>query len=204
MMRADIPLRAVFGLEPPSAGEGAVTPEMGRDALAAVREALAHASASAVLLRTLDVAPGVLTELARALTTPLSEVVVTAWNKRNEIRQYADTKKYPADESHAVWLAEHELRETVHPTVEIRYAGAHLATVKFDAVAKLTFHGLNLIIRGGRIMAVQLGSVSTAASLSVIGAKLIAKETRDYDFTGAISLGDGITIPPPSTAPSPA
>jgi hypothetical protein len=195
MNRTDIPLRAVFGLEGPTAEDSAVTPEMTRTALAAVRKALEHASAAGFILRTLDVGPSVLAELARALATPLSEVVGNAWNKRQEIRAYADTTKYPPDESHAVWLYEHELSETVKPKVEIRYAGARIATVEFQAVATLKFHSLILIIRGGRIIAVQLGGVSVAASLSVLGQDLIARESREWDFTGSVPLGEGIKIP---------
>jgi len=195
MIRADAPLNVLFHLEGPTADDSAVTPDMARTALAAVREALAHPSLSSAVLRVLDVGPGVLAELGRALAAPVSEIIVTAWNKRKEIQQYAATAQDAGNESHSVWLCEHELTETVKPVVEVRYAGGTIAKLEFVAEATLTFHGLILVIRRGRIMEVQLGSVSAGVSLSVAGAKLIAKDSRDYDFTGSVSLGEGIKIP---------
>lgn len=194
MRDSDIPLSVVFGVQAPSPGADGVNKETARRALDMVRNAIAHAPAAGAVIRALDVGPGALADLARALGTPLSEIAVNAWNKRKEIAKYADPKAYPPDETHAVWLYEHELTETIMPTVRVRYAGMELIQLVFEGAAKLTFHSAVLIIRGGRITHVQLGDITAAVSLSVKGAELVDKELKQWRVPGAVKLGDGIRI----------
>lgn len=197
-MLNDIPLSAIFGFEAPEPGENAVTIHPPDALLADVRTALKNApTVVARVLQSMDLGPQMLAEVAHSLSTPLSEIAITAWNDRSEIRKYADPVAYPSSEGHAVVLCEHTIRETVKPKVVVRYAGITVATLIFTGVAKLVFHGAVLTIRGGRIMQIQLGDITAEGELSVDGANLKTMSSKPWKLPGILALGAGVPIPPP-------
>ena len=195
MISTDIPLSSVFGLEPASADDNTVTKESVGKILTIVREATGNSGLKSAAVRALDMSPGVLLELAKSLRSPLSAIAAGVWNKRKEIQKYADQKTYPPDETNTVFLYEHELKQTIKPTVTIRYAGVKLMTLTFSGAATITLHSAVLVIRGGRITHIQLGDVTAAVELGIEGAKAVSKELRTWKVPGAIKLGDGIKIP---------
>lgn len=191
MVDADITLSAVLGLEK-TTGD-AFTRETVRDAVELVREVAREVPT----LRFLDVAPDVVRVLAGALGVTVSGIVIAVWNKRSEIRKYADVSRYPPDEEHDVWLHEHEVRQTLKPSVQVRVAGLPLQGMKlvFTASVSLTLHGAILVIKGGRITHVRLGDVSASGQLSAGRAKLVRRELRKWSLPGSVALGEGIRIP---------
>lgn len=191
MLESDVPLSAVFGLEPAPEGN-LVTAKSVADARKMVHEALQEVP-SLRLLKSID--GDVVQELTGALRTPLSEIVCTAWNKRKEIGKYADLERYPATDTYYVSLTKHEVSQTLKPSVRVLVMGVQLVKLVFTASVTLTLAGSRLVIRGGSITHVQIGEMTAATQLSLGKAKLIEHDIRQWQLPGQIALANGIRIP---------
>jgi hypothetical protein len=190
MPDADMPLSAVLELEETSAKDNTITRESVSGAVKLVEEVIREIPS----LRLLDVGPDVVRELAASLRTPLSGIAITAWNKRDEIRKYADPSRYPPDQTNVVWLSEHQLKQTVKPSVEVRVGVVPLPKLVFTASVTLTLHGAKLVIRAGKITHVRLGDVTAATQLSAGKAELIKRNVKTWSLPGELALGDGVRI----------
>ena len=190
MPDADLPLSAVLELEETSGKDNTVTRESVSSTVKMVEEVIRDIPS----LRLLGVAPDVVGALAAALGTPLSGIAITAWNKRSEVRKYADPTRYPPDESNVVWLSEHQVKQTLKPSVQVRLAGVPLPKLVFTASVTLTLHGAKLVIRGGKITHVRLGEVTAATQLSAGKAELVKRNVRTWSLPGELALGDGMPI----------
>ena len=193
MIGTAIPLSAALGLEPLSDKDNTFMPGDVEKAKREVQTTLGDLPG----LSRAQVAGGVVEALVGALRTPLTDVAVGAWNKRKEIRKYADPKAYPPDQTNEVLLTEHSVVQTLKPKVEVRMAGATVVTVPFKASVKLTLKGAGLVIRAGTITHVRLGDVTLKAELKSGEVELLKKESRKLALNARIRLGDGVRIPPP-------
>ena len=184
MSDSDVLLSAAFGLEgaAPDAGAESLT-----DAAQRVRDAIQRVPT----LRPLFAGPGIVMELTRALRAPLSAILVTAWNAREEIRKFGDAARFSVNEVHEVWLREHTVRETFKPTVDVRFGGVPLPKLVFHATLSAQVHGAVLLIRDGRITHVKLGEVTTTGDLA-LGQAPISHELRAWSLPGLLKLGDGL------------
>ncbi|HEX9893873.1 MAG TPA: hypothetical protein VGA78_08105, partial [Gemmatimonadales bacterium] len=86
----DITLGAALGFEPPSDKDTSLT----RGVTKAV-ELVAEALDQMPLLRNLKLTSDVVEQIGSFLTTPVSGLALGAWNKRGEIRKYADPEQFP-------------------------------------------------------------------------------------------------------------
>ena len=194
---ADLPLSAVLGFQSVPAKDNALS----RERVAGVAKWLGEVAREIPALGLLEVAPGMVRELARVLATPLSEIGITLWNKRQEIRKFADETRYPATEAHEVDLYEHEFKQTVKPTIEIRLNDRALASVTLTATASVTLKSARLVIRGGWITHVRLGELTGKAVLGVEQPKVLAKlklkevKSESWKLDQEIALpGKGVRI----------
>lgn len=191
-------LGSFFGLEVESKGN-AIT----RDSLTEFRALVADEVGGHLMLKPLNVVDSVQEALLSAFDTPVWQLAAGAWNKRDEIRKYADPVATPPDQINKVWLVEHKLSQSIHPVVEVRVPGVPIAVrLKFTVKVVLTFHGAVLVIRGGRITHVQLGDLTTKVSLAAGAAKLIERTVAKWPLPDQLTLGEGIRIPPPGTLES--
>lgn len=188
---------AAFGLTPAEKGN-LITEDSAREFAEVVAEALKGPAA----LKPFQLQRRVQEELLRGFDTPVWQLAAQAWNKRDELRKYADPAQTPPDETHQVWLVEHKVRQAWHPVVEVRVAGLPVTRLKFTAALELKFRGAALVVRGGRITHVRLGEVSTRAAFSAGAAKLVERTVATWELPDEVSLGEGIRIPPPPPAAS--
>ncbi len=196
MTDSNISLSAVVKLEATPPTTDVFSPESAKRAAAWVRKA----AKGFPLLGGLDIGPGVVGELARALSSPVTDVLVTAWNKRAEILKYADPRQLGSEETHEVSLYDHEVKETVTPSVEVLLAGQSVVKFAFPCAVTLALHGAVLVIRAGKVMQLRLGDLKASWKLSARvepgGAlEVIAEDIADVRLRGTVRLGDGIRIP---------
>jgi hypothetical protein len=190
MPDTDMPLSAVLALEETSTEDNTVTRESVTAAIRLAQDVIREIPT----LRLLDVGPDVVRELATSLRMPLSGLAIAAWNKRDEIRKYADASQYPPEQTNVVWLSEHELKQTFKPSVEVRVGGIPLPKLVFTASVTLTMHGAKLVIRSGKITHVRLGDVTAATQLSAGKAELVKRDVKKWSLPGELALGEGIRI----------
>lgn len=180
----------MFGLRPPAGSEhrldaGAIA-AIGKAVIAAAGAALGPAAPAAV---TKSVAC-----VADALETRLSDIAVSAWNKRSEIAKYADLQKYPAGQKRYVQLYEHPVTWRYRPFLELSVKGVTF-TIDIVMDVKLTIDQAVLVIDGGRVMAIEPGKVKAEASAKIGAFALCDPIKKELgELPGSITFGDGIRI----------
>jgi hypothetical protein len=132
--------------------------------------------------------------LESVLTPAVGTVLANVWNKRAEIRKYADKSKYPRGKPNYVPLATHDVKWEVTPTVRLIVNGAIEHTVKFTLAAKFHIDGVLLEIENGRIMTISTGKSRFEGKLTYGKLDLINRKSDEYVFPGELGLGDGIII----------
>lgn len=150
-------------------------------------------------------------KIGEVLGTGIDEVLVASWRKFQDFQEYADPAKHPPEETILVPLAEHTIRSSHHPHVDLMVKNVTIGSVHLVVELALALEGVVLKIQGGKIRDVRGGSCRASGTLlcsveTRLGAKEllnVEKETRKFELRGAIRLGDGIAIPPPGGAKRP-
>jgi len=131
-----------------------------------------------------------------ALDIPVLTFLLPAWKKYREIVEFADTEKHPANEVNLVSLADHTVKVEHHPYLQVTYRGIEIpkAKLEFTLMGDLTLEGVILKIQNGKIKAIQGGAVKWGGELLLENRSVLKKESRSYDLTGSLELGEGIPL----------
>jgi hypothetical protein len=132
--------------------------------------------------------------LEKALNLDVFEVFGRVWAKARELKEYADVKKYPPDQTVIVHLGKHDLVAKEKPVLDVMIGGVQLPVLEFALNLTAHFEAVALTVRGGRIYTITPGDCSAKAELKYGDAKLASNETPKLHVPGQISLGDGIAI----------
>ena len=139
--------------------------------------------------------------LDSAFDSGIGTVLTNAWNKRKEIRKYADTAKYPPDQPNFVGLAPHDVKCEVVPRVRVSINHGPFKTFEFKFEGKFHIEGMELKILGGRIVSLHSGQWWLEGKLTSGAVTLLERKSSKQRLPGAISFGDGIAIQPAATKP---
>lgn len=131
-----------------------------------------------------------------ALDIPVLTFLVPAWKKYREILEFADTEKHAANEVNLVSLAEHTVKVEHHPYLQVTYRGIEIpkAKLEFTLTGDLTLEAVILRIQNGRIKAIQGGAMKWSGELLLENRSVLKKESKSYDLTGKVELGEGIPL----------
>lgn len=133
--------------------------------------------------------------LDQLLDVRISDIFAGAWTKLEELQEYRDGKKHPADETSIVPLHRHTIKSSHKPKIRIYSGQTEIATLEFSVDAQFEVAMANLKVRGGRIIEVDAGEYKMTGKISLAGKTLLKKSTRAYQLPGHLSLGEGIEIP---------
>ncbi|MEA5115602.1 MAG: hypothetical protein VB050_16410 [Geobacteraceae bacterium] len=137
-----------------------------------------------------------LNKIGDVLDIRLTDILVAAWQKYRQIRKYSDSAAYPPGETFLVPLAEHTVRSTHHPRIEILVDDHPVATVDLEIEIALTLEEAILKISDGKIKGVTTGACTGKGIIKCEGFTVLEKETEPFRLPGAIDLGEGIPIGP--------
>ncbi len=131
-----------------------------------------------------------------ALDIPVLTFLLPAWKKYREILEFADMEKHPENEVNLVSLAEHTVKVEHHPYLQVTYRGIEIpkAKLEFTVAGDLTLQAVVLRIQNGKIKAIQGGAVKWTGELRLENQCVLKKESKSYDLTGKVELGDGIPL----------
>ncbi len=131
-----------------------------------------------------------------ALDIPVLTFLMPAWKKYREILEFADVDKHPASEVNLVSLAEHAVKVEHHPYLQVTYRGTEIpkARLEFTLMGDLTLQGVILKIQNGKIKAIQGGAMKWSGELLLENRSVLKKESKYYDLTGKVELGEGIPL----------
>lgn len=135
-----------------------------------------------------------LEKIAALLDLPLKEFCLAAWKKHHELQQFADSEKYPPDETNQVNLLEHEIIAEYRPTLEVSFGGKTFPKLQFDLNLNLKFEGCVLTIQDGKIKEILPGNCQGEAILQWKEFALAETKTEKVDLGDKIKLGKGVAI----------
>lgn len=195
-------LLKILNLEPP---ENSRDDRLNGGAIEQIGEALGAAAATAMAAGIIgpEALPAVRSAtrqvvalVADALELRLRDILVSAWNKRQEIAKYADTTKYPPTERRFVQLYEHPITWTYAPKVQLLVGGVSAVDVKLEVKLTLKVDQAVLAIEGGRVMAIEPGKGKVEASAKIGPLSLCPNASLNLgDLPGTLSFApDGIPI----------
>ena len=136
----------------------------------------------------------VIRQLTDLLNIDMSDILIGAWRKQQEIMQYRDANKYPSGEVNIVPLIEHTVTSRHSPTIQPIINDVSLPKIKFDVILKLKLNGVMLKILDGKIMEILVGSCTGNGSIEYEGLAVLEKETSPFTFPASIVLKEGIRI----------
>ena len=142
-----------------------------------------------------DVVADVLLDRAVEMSDiPLAKILLPAWKKYREIEKFADPQSYPPEDTELVSLVEHTVQTEHKSSLEILFKGVQVKVIDFTVATELTLEGVVLHIRGGRVMAIEAGSVKGKASLAMESQIVLERPLGPLSFPGKIDLGDGVPL----------
>ena len=142
-----------------------------------------------------DVVADVLLDRAVEMSDiPLAEILLPAWKKYREIEKFADPQSYPPEDTELVSLLEHTIHSEHKSSLEILFKGVQVKVINFTVVTELTLEGVVLQIRGGRVMAIEAGSVKGKASLAMESKIVLERPFAPIPLPGRIDLGAGVPL----------
>ena len=151
-----------------------------------------------------DVVSDVLIDRAVEMSDiPLAKILLPAWKEYQEIEKFADPQSYPPEDTELVSLVEHTVKSEHKSSLEILFKGVQVRVIDFTVGTELTLEGVVLRIRGGRVMAIEAGSVKGKASLAMEGETVLERPFTPISLPGKIDLGDGVPLRAKGTAAAP-
>ncbi len=133
------------------------------------------------------------TKALELLQTRLPDILEGAWQKYQELEEYRDPAKHPPNETASVPLLERSFTSEHKPYLQVRFR-EHTYEVVFLVKLELVLKELTLEVQGGRIRAVQSGSLEGSGTISLGEVELAKKEFEPLPLPGRLALGDGIRL----------
>ena len=141
-----------------------------------------------------NVASGLGDKVSELFDVDVGLLLVSAWCKYGELREYADSKKHSPSESTLVPLGKHTLKVVYSPYLEILFNGRPLSKVVFDVTLSLDLEGFVLTIQNGKIMKVRTGTCQGSGKIEYHDRTLLKKALTKFSLPGTIELKEGISL----------
>jgi len=125
--------------------------------------------------------------------TRVRDILTDGWSLEHKIHRAAEETAQDPSAKRTVNLNRHRVTWTYRPEVDVYLDGVLLRKIHVAIVAALTVATLEAVVRGGRLVAVDVGDVEASVNPSVEGHALPGRTAR-VDLPGGIPLGEGIVI----------
>ncbi|MCG8343959.1 MAG: hypothetical protein MI685_02215 [Chlorobiales bacterium] len=136
----------------------------------------------------------ILEHLNKILDISIADILVSAWQKNNEIKKYAQPDQYPEGETFLVPLLEHTITSRHEPSLELSIDNLFRETIPFTINLELVLKGFDLEIAGGKIMKVHTGKCWGKGSVHCIDIPVTERKSKIVQLPGTIELGEGIKL----------
>jgi hypothetical protein len=125
--------------------------------------------------------------------TRVRDILTDGWCLERKIYRAAEETAGDPSAQRTVNLNKHRVTWAHRPEVDVYLDGVLLRKIHVAIVAAVTVATLEAVVRGGRLVSVDVGDVEASVSPSVEGHDLPGRTAR-VDLPGGIPLGDGIVI----------
>lgn len=125
-------------------------------------------------------------KLKDALDVKINQVLKSAWSQHRDLADDLEKSKQTKGETFLVPLANHTIRSTHHPAVEVMVNDRRVAAFKFNANLMMRIQGAVLKVEGGEVVGVESGAWQGVGQLKCGPVTLVEHETEEFDL--AMSL----------------
>ncbi len=134
-------------------------------------------------------------QLESVLDVDLGKLVFSAWERYRLLCKYSDKEAYPPEQTILVPMAEHKIKSTHRPYVEIMVNDTPVGRLDFDIRLTLDLEGLVLKVRAGKVTEICAGLCRGTGTLKCGDVLITQQKTRKFELPGRIDLGEGLEIP---------
>lgn len=115
-----------------------------------------------------------------------------AWEKYHLLSDAADKSK--SGQTVLVPLAEHPMKTTLHPFVEIQVGPEVIRRIEFEVTLSLKLKGITVRVESGEIRGIEAGTCEGSAELALAESSLWQHDIKPIQLPGRITLRKGIPI----------
>ena len=133
-------------------------------------------------------------QIRKALERPVTDGVIQAWKKRSELLEFTDTAKHPPEEQITYTIGEFSVESVYEPSLKLSVNGVEEWTIAVEAEIALDVDAGDLLIQGGRIWELRLGTATARGTLRVEGQEVAKRESEPIALPGTVRFENGIPI----------
>lgn len=126
-------------------------------------------------------------KLKDALDVQINQILKSAWAQHRDLLDDLESSKQTRDETFLVPLANHTIRSTHHPAVEVLVNDRRVAAFKFNANLMMRIQGAVLKVRAGEVVGVESGAWQGVGQLKCGPVTLVEHETDELDLSMSLN-----------------
>ena len=129
--------------------------------------------------------PDLASKIGELFNVELPDLLVSSWKKARELQEALEESRKSPDEVIVLDLAEHEITNEFHPSIEIRIAGLPLSKkIEFKVQIVTALKGINLKIQAGTITEIQAGSCDFEGKIKYEDLTIAEKKVGPLELLG--------------------
>ena len=133
--------------------------------------------------------PDLASKISELFNVELPDLLVSSWKKAKGLQEALEESRKSPDEIIVLDLAEHEITNEHHPSIEIRIAGMPLPKkIEFDVKIMTALKGINLKIQGGTITEIQAGSCDFEGKIKYGDLTIAEKKLGPIELLGISTI----------------
>lgn len=119
-------------------------------------------------------------KLKDALDVRINDVLLSAWSQHRDLVSDLEKSRQLKGETILVPLADHTIRSTHHPSVEVMVNDRRVAAFKFNANLMMRIQRAVLKVEGGEVVGVESGVWHGVGQLKCGPVTLVEHETKEF------------------------
>ena len=129
--------------------------------------------------------PDLASKIGELFNVELPDLMVSSWKKARELQEALEESRKSPEEVIVLDLAEHEITNEYHPSIEIRIAGLPLPKkIEFKVQIVTALKGINLKIQAGTITEIQAGSCDFEGKIKYEDLTIAEKKVGPLELLG--------------------
>ncbi|MGI9510810.1 MAG: hypothetical protein ACR2QJ_15830 [Geminicoccaceae bacterium] len=140
-------------------------------------------------------------KLKDALDVGINQILLSAWSQHRDLVNDLERSNSLKDETILVPLADHTIRSTHHPAVEVMVNDRRVAAFKFNANLMMRIQSAVLKVEAGEVVGVESGAWHGVGQLKCGPVTLVEHETKEFALPR--SLTKRPEKPGPKSKPKP-
>ena len=122
-------------------------------------------------------------KLKDALDVSIDDILLSAWSQHRDLVSDLEKSRQHKDETLLVPLADHTIRSTHQPAVEVMVNDRRVAAFKFSANLMMRIQRAVLKVEAGEVVGIEAGAWNGVGQLKCGAVTLVEHETREFVLT---------------------